>query len=66
MPSMSGNAKIERTINQLENCERLLMQLPKAYYKSQKQRELLERLSREIYIIRETIKRDISSNHEKK
>ena len=55
MPSTSGKAKIERAKNQLENAERLIMGLPKIYFKHPEQRRLIEQLAREILEIKDKL-----------
>lgn len=59
MASMSGNAKLQRAANQLENTERLLLSLPKHFYKDQKRKENLEKMAREIFAIKTNIEKEI-------
>jgi hypothetical protein len=60
MASMSGNAKLRRAANQLENAERLLLGLPKHFYKDPKRREALEKLAKDIFIIKQSIEKAIA------
>jgi len=59
MPSSSGQQKIQRAVNQLENAERLLLGLPKMYFRKRRDRELIEKLAKEILSIKETIQKEI-------
>lgn len=59
MASMSGNAKLQRAANQLENTERLLLSLPKHFYKDQRRKEKLEKLAREVFLIKKSIEKEI-------
>ena len=60
MASMSGNAKLRRAANQLENAERLLLSLPKHFYKDQARREVLEKLAKDIFVIKQSIEEAIT------
>jgi hypothetical protein len=59
MASMSGNAKLRRAANQLENAERLLLSLPKHFYKDQQRKENFEKLAKDIFAIKQSIEDEI-------
>jgi hypothetical protein len=59
MTSMSGNAKLRRAANQLENAERLLLSLPKQFYRDPEKREILEKLAKDVFAIKQTIENEI-------
>lgn len=59
---MSGNAKLRRAANQLENAERLLLSLPKHFYKDPVRRETLERLARDVLLIKRSIESEIEAS----
>lgn len=56
---MSGNAKLRRAANQLENTERLLLSLPKHFYKDEQRKENLEKLARNVFLIKKSIEKEI-------
>ena len=58
---MSGHAKLQRAANQLENAERLLLSLPKHFYKDPVQRDTLEKLAKEIFLIKKSIENEIAA-----
>ncbi len=60
MASMSGHAKLQRAANQLENAERLLLSLPKHFYKDPVQRDTLEKLAKEIFLIKKSVENEIA------
>ena len=59
MASMSGSAKLQRAVNQLENAERLLLSLPKHFYKDPARRETLEKLAKDVFTIKRLIETEI-------
>jgi len=57
MSSSNGAcAKLERAESQLINAERLILQLPKQWYKDPQQREELEIIATQIYTLSQKIK----------
>jgi hypothetical protein len=63
MASMSGNAKLRRAANQLENTERLLLSLPKHFYKDQHRKESLEKMARDVFLIKKSIEKEIEQEN---
>jgi hypothetical protein len=63
MPSMSGNAKLQRAINQLENTERLLLSLPKHFYKDKQRKENLEKLAKQVFLIKKSVEKEIEQEN---
>jgi hypothetical protein len=59
MASMSGNAKLRRAANQLENTERLLLSLPKHFYKNEQRKQNLEKMARDVFLIKKSIEKEI-------
>jgi hypothetical protein len=59
MTFMTGNAKLQRAANQMENAEKLLLNLPEHFYKSKEQKEILEKLAKDIFAIKQSIENEI-------
>lgn len=63
MASMSANAKLRRAANQLENTERLLLSLPKRFYHDEQRKENLEKLARDVFLIKKSIEKEIEQEN---
>jgi hypothetical protein len=55
MVSMSGNAKLRRAANQLENAQRLILSLPRQFYKDPERKASFEKLAKDIFIVKQGI-----------
>lgn len=60
---MSANAKLRRAANQLENTERLLLSLPKRFYHDEQRKENLEKLARDVFLIKKSIEKEIEQEN---
>jgi hypothetical protein len=60
MTLMNGNAKLRRAANQVRNAEKLLLNLPKHFYKNKEHKEALEKLARDMLAIKQNIEKEIA------
>jgi hypothetical protein len=60
MTLMNGNAKLRRAANQIKNAKKLLVSLPKHFYKNQQHKEALDKLAEDMLTIKQSIESEIS------